>query len=60
MKQSFELSIEVSELYDFNKESINRIEKDVWVKNQWPIVYFIQNNLQKIAYVGESTINLQL
>ena len=55
MKQSFELSIEVSELYDFNKESINRIEKDVWVKNQWPIVYFIQNNLQKIAYVGEST-----
>ncbi len=52
---SFELSIEVSEQYDFNKESLNKIEQNTWVKNQWPLVYFIQNDSIKIAYVGEST-----
>lgn len=55
MSLSFELSIEVSEQYDFNKESLTKIEQNPWVKNQWPLVYFIQNNNQKIAYVGEST-----
>jgi DUF2075 family protein/DNA replication protein DnaC len=52
---SFELSIEVSEPYDFKKESLPKIEQNRWVKNQWPLVYFIQNNTKKIAYVGEST-----
>jgi uncharacterized protein len=55
MSLSFELSIEVSELYDFNKDSLDKIEQNPWVKNQWPLVYFIQNETQKIAYVGEST-----
>ena len=55
MSLSFELSIEVSEQYDFNKESLNRIELNPWVKNQWPLVYFIQNETERIAYVGEST-----
>lgn len=55
MNLSFELSIEVSEQYDFNKGSLNRIEQNPWVKNQWPLVYFIQNESTKIAYVGEST-----
>ncbi|WP_462254985.1 DNA/RNA helicase domain-containing protein, partial [Ferruginibacter sp.] len=55
MSLSFELSIEVSEQYDFTKESLNRIEQNTWVKNQWPLVYFIQNDSIKIAYVGEST-----
>jgi len=55
MSLSFELSIEVSEQYDFNKDSLNKIEQNPWVKNQWPLVYFIQNETQKIAYVGEST-----
>ena len=55
MNLSFELSIEVSEQYDFSKESLNRIEQNTWVKNQWPLVYFIQNESTKIAYVGEST-----
>lgn len=55
MNLSFELSIEVSEQYDFNKESLSKIEQNPWVKNQWPLVYFIQNDNQKIAYVGEST-----
>src|SRR5688572_24140269 len=55
MNSSFELSIEVSEQYDFNQESLVKIEKNTWVRNQWPLVYFIQNNTLKIAYVGEST-----
>lgn len=55
MSLSFELSIEVSEKYDFKKESLHRIEQNTWVKNQWPLVYFIQNDSLKLAYVGEST-----
>lgn len=55
MSLSFELSIEVSEQYDFGKESLGKIEQNTWVKNQWPLVYFIQNDSIKVAYVGEST-----
>ncbi|RTY82045.1 DUF2075 domain-containing protein [Flavobacterium sp. LS1P28] len=55
MMQSFELSIEVSEQYDFNKDSLPKIAQNPWVKNQWPLVYFIQNETKRIAYVGEST-----
>ena len=55
MSLSFELSIEVSEPYDFNLKSLSKIEQNPWVKNQWPLVYFIQNDSKKLAYVGEST-----
>lgn len=55
MSLSFDLSIEVSEQYDFNSKSLSKIEQNIWVKNQWPLVYFIQNENQRIAYVGEST-----
>jgi DUF2075 family protein/DNA replication protein DnaC len=55
MSLSFELSIEVSEQYLFHKDSLNKIEQNPWVKNQWPLVYFIQNDKIKTAYVGEST-----
>lgn len=55
MSLSFELSIEVSEAYDFTKESLPKIELNPWVKNQWPLVYFIQNKTERLAYVGEST-----
>ena len=55
MSLSFELSIEVSEQYLFHKDSLNTIEQNPWVKNQWPLVYFIQNEKIKTAYVGEST-----
>jgi DUF2075 family protein/DNA replication protein DnaC len=55
MSLSFDLSIEVSEKYDFNKDSLNKIEQNIWVKNQWPLVYFIQHDSKNIAYVGEST-----
>lgn len=53
--KSFELSIEISEQYDFNKDSLHKIEQNLWVKSQWPLVYFIQNETERIAYVGEST-----
>ena len=55
MNLSFDLSIEVSEKYDFNKQSLDIINHNPWVKNQWPLVYFIQNESRKVAYVGEST-----
>jgi hypothetical protein len=55
MSLYFELSIEISEQYPFNKESLYKIEQNPWVKNQWPLVYFIQNEKIKVAYVGEST-----
>ena len=55
MNLSFDLSIEVSEQYDFNKELFTHIESNPWVKNQWPLVYFIRNDSIKTAYVGEST-----
>jgi DUF2075 family protein len=55
MMKSFELSIEISEQYDFNKDSLHKIEQNLWVKSQWPLVYFIQNETERIAYVGEST-----
>lgn len=55
MIPSFELSIEVSEPYDFSKRAIETINKNQWVKNQWPLVYFIQNETKRVAYVGEST-----
>lgn len=55
MSLSFALSIEVSEQYNFSKDSLSKIEQNPWVKNQWPLVYFIQNETEKIAYVGEST-----
>jgi DUF2075 family protein len=55
MSFTFELSIEFSEKYLFHKDSLNKIEQNPWVKNQWPLVYFIQNENLKMAYVGEST-----
>lgn len=55
MSLSFELSIELSERYDFNNKSLEKINENPWVKNQWPLVYFIQNETQRTAYVGEST-----
>lgn len=55
MIDSYELSIDISEHYDFDQKSLAQIEQNPWVKNQWPIVYFIHHDSSKIAYVGEST-----
>ena len=55
MISSSDISIEISERYDFDKISLNKINENRWVKNQWPLVYFIQNDEKRIAYVGEST-----
>jgi DUF2075 family protein len=55
MIPNFQLSVEVSERFDFDKKALDRINENQWVKNQWPLVYFIQNESKKVAYVGEST-----
>jgi DUF2075 family protein/SOS-response transcriptional repressor LexA len=55
MSYSFDLSIEISEPYEFSKDALHKIEQNLWVKNQWPLVYLIQNLPERIAYVGEST-----
>jgi len=57
MNEGFDLSIDISE-YDFSKDSRFKISNNRWIKNQWPLVYFIQNKEQRIAYVGESTHGL--
>jgi len=54
MNRLFDLYIDVSE-YEFSKEALLKISGNQWVKNQWPLVYFIQNKEKRIAYVGEST-----
>ncbi|MBK9636928.1 MAG: DUF2075 domain-containing protein [Bacteroidetes bacterium] len=53
--KDFELSIQVSEPFPFNLESIRAIETNQWVKNQWPLVYFLKNEGISKAYIGEST-----
>ncbi len=55
MSMTFELSIDISKKYDFNKKSLDKIKQNRWAKNQWPLVYFLQNESKKVAYVGEST-----
>lgn len=55
MTPNFELSIEVSIPYDFNKNALDIINENPWVRNKWPLVYFMQNANKRIAYVGEST-----
>ena len=64
MSLLFELAIEVSEQYPFNKDSLGKIEQNPWVKNQWPLVYFIQNEdtigLLAVNYDrNESAMNLK-
>ncbi|MGA9651485.1 DNA/RNA helicase domain-containing protein [Pedobacter sp.] len=55
MSASLEISIDVSDPYEFNKQSLNKIQQNPWVKSQWPLVYFIQNRTTAEGYVGEST-----
>ena len=52
--KDFELSIQVSEPYPFNLESLKEIETNLWVKNQWALVYFLKNDVVNKAYIGES------
>jgi DUF2075 family protein len=55
MKNSFDLAIQISENYNFDTNSLDKINENTWVKNNWPLVYFIQNEGEKLAYIGEST-----
>jgi DUF2075 family protein/DNA replication protein DnaC len=58
MNKSNQFKIEISNPYDFNESLIFHIKENIWVKNQWPLVYLLYNNTkntEKIMYVGEST-----
>lgn len=54
MSLTKDISVEISE-FSFHRNSLPQIEQNTWVKNQWPIVYFIQNRDYLTGYVGEST-----
>lgn len=54
MSLSFELSVEVSKEYTFDKDSLSKIELNTWAKNQWPLVYFLRNLEDRKIYIGES------
>lgn len=41
--------------YPFSKAALSEIEENKWVKSQWPLVYIIKNDEEKVAYVGETT-----
>ena len=43
MKNSFDLAIQISENYNFDTNSLDKINENTWVKNNWPLVYFIKN-----------------
>lgn len=53
-KQDFELSIQVSKSFPFNLKTLKDIETNQWVKNQWPLVYFLKNDSVRKVYIGES------
>lgn len=55
MNYNHSFSVEISPEYDFNVSSISSIEMNKWVSKLWPLVYFINDDKKKIAYVGEST-----
>ena len=40
--------------YAFNRNTVNQLGQDVWIKNFWPIVYILSSPSEKKAYVGES------
>src|ERR1700722_11549365 len=41
--------------YRFDKDAIELLAQDVWLKNYWPVVYILSSDSRKQAYVGEST-----
>lgn len=53
MSAGFALSIDILD-YEFSKSALPAIGNNLWVKNQWPLIYFLQNQGAKIGYVGES------
>jgi hypothetical protein len=52
--QSSFSSFEISK-YAFDKEAIESLEENLWVKNLWPIVYILSSTKHKVAYIGETT-----
>lgn len=46
--------IDISDPYPFSPHSLKEIERNKWVNEQWPVVYFIKNGAKKVGYIGES------
>ncbi|GAA4437289.1 hypothetical protein GCM10023091_16260 [Ravibacter arvi] len=58
MSATREVSVEISKPYPFSRDGLAVLEQNRWVKNQWPLVYFIENEAAagtRIGYIGEST-----
>jgi DUF2075 family protein/DNA replication protein DnaC len=54
MSESFLQSVQINK-YAFSKEGAVEYTLNAYMKNAWPIVYIIKNDVLKEAYVGEST-----
>jgi uncharacterized protein len=55
MSTDFHISVDISKEFAFNENGLSEAQNNIWVKNSWPIVYFLQNSETKNGYVGEST-----
>ncbi|MES2556102.1 MAG: DNA/RNA helicase domain-containing protein [Bacteroidota bacterium] len=53
-----QIDIDVSE-YNFDREGLIEIAFNKWIRNEYPLVYFIKNDKSQKAYVGESTNGLK-
>ncbi len=43
------------ERYTFDKNVLEKVKNDQFVKNLWPLVYILSDEKSKVAYVGETT-----
>lgn len=55
MSNDFHISVDISKEFAFNEAGLSEAQNNIWVKNSWPIVYFLQNTESRKGYVGEST-----
>ena len=57
MKLPFDLTeeiiIDITEKYNFNKESLEKIGQNKWVKGQWPLVYFISSQFEQTMVIKQ-------
>ena len=54
MKDDFISSLQINK-YSFSKVGSEEFALNNYMKNSWPVVYVIKDDVIKEAYVGEST-----
>ncbi len=54
MNASIDIVLDLNR-YPFSKDALSEMAENKWVKSQWPLVYLIENDKSKLAYVGETT-----